>query len=470
MQRDPLQENRTDVVIIGAGISGLCTAHWLNKRDIKTLVLEQDAEVGGTMRSVRENGYLIETGPNSALETTPLIKELVSDCGLEKEFVYAHPVGKNRYILRDGALHALPLSPPAFVASSLFSISGKLRILKEPFVGRAKDEESIAQFVSRRVGREFLDYAIDPFVAGIFAGRPEALSVRSAFPKLYALEEKYGGLVKGMIKGRRERMARNEKAKDRAESFSFRSGMQTLPLALARGLGDRVVVSAKVHSFQKDESSTRYLVAYSAGGNERRIETSSVVLAIPAYAAAGYIRSFSPNVAGVLDSISYSPVVSIFLGFRREDVRRSLDGFGFLIPTKEHRNILGCLWSSSLFPDRAPEGDVAFTAFVGGARQPTLTDLSENELRDLVLSELKNIMQIGGKHVYFKPTRWSRAIPQYEIGYEHILASLNRFEAEHPGILLCSNYRGGISVGDCVRSGREAAERIELLLRRLTTS
>jgi protoporphyrinogen/coproporphyrinogen III oxidase len=183
---------KTDVIVIGEGITGLSTAYWLKKRGINVTVLAKDNGVGGTMKSVQEQGFLYETGANTALETTPHFKELVSDLKLESEFIYANPEGKNRYILRDNVLQSMPLGPGSFFLTKLFSTAAKFRVVKEPFIGRAEKEESVAEFVERRLGREFLDYAIDPFVAGVFAGKTEQLSVRSAFPKLYALEEKYG--------------------------------------------------------------------------------------------------------------------------------------------------------------------------------------------------------------------------------------------------------------------------------------
>lgn len=459
-----MNTQQCDVVIIGGGISGLCVAHWLAKRNVNVVVLEKDAQVGGTMKSVSENGFLVETGPNSALETTPLIKELVFDCKLEDEFLYANPTSKNRYILRDGRLQALPLNPIAFLKTSLFSISAKLRLLKEPFIGKADREESIAEFVTRRLGKEFLDYAIDPFVAGVFAGRPEALSVRAAFPKLYALEEKYGGLIKGMVKGRKERKARAEKAKDRAESFSFRSGMQALPQAIAKQLGGKVLTESSVTSFEKNSSTEqqsgghKFVVEYSRKGTIERIAANVIVLSVPAYAAAGLIRQHSSSTATTLESIYYPPVTSVYAGFDQTAIAEPLDGFGFLIPTKEKRDILGCLWSSSLFSGRAPKGMVSLTAFIGGSRNPEFALLEEKALCDVVLTDLKNIMQIKGKHVYLKVTRWKQAIPQYELGYQQKLNALNQFEMEHPGVFFCSNFKGGISVGDCVKSAHETAE------------
>ncbi len=451
-----------DVIVIGAGISGLAAAHWLRRDGHTVLVLEKDSEPGGTMKTVSEDGYLIETGPNSALETTPLIRDLVDSCGLTDDMRYADPVGKNRFILRNGALHALPLSPLAFVRSRLFTLRGKMRLLAEPFIGRADREESVADFVSRRLGSEFLDYAIDPFVAGVFAGKPQQLSVRSAFPKLYALEEKYGGLVRGMIGGARERRQREEKAKDRAESFSFLSGMQAMPRALAASLGDSLRLSASVRSVIRRDGI--YDVA-TGPGEQDVIRARAVVVATPAFHAAELLGPEHSAAAGTLRSIEYSPVASVFMGYRRSDVDHPLNGFGLLIPSKEGRRILGTLWSSSLFGNRAPDGYAAFTVFVGGARQPEHLTGNDEDLVRLCSDELSATMHILGKPVYYRVTRWEKAIPQYTIGYSRTVEALESFQRGLPGLALCSNYIGGISVGDCVMSARRTADTICSYLR-----
>ena len=413
---------KTDVIVIGEGITGLGIAYWLKKHDINVTVLAKDSEVGGTMKSVQEQGFLYEIGANTALETTPLFKELISDLRLESEFTYANPQGKNRYILRNGVLHSMPLGLSSFLSTKLFSTAAKFRVMKEPFIGRAQREESVAEFVERRLGREFLDYAIDPFVAGVFAGKTEQLSVRSAFPKLYALEEKYGGLVKGMIKGARERKQRVEKAKDRAETFSFISGMQTLPKAIGESLSTSIILNAKVTGIRnltttQDEPSNEpdarhYLIEYLDKGKKMEIEADIIVFAISAYDAASIIKSLSGKTAHVLSSIYYPPVISVFLGIKREHIGHRLDGFGFLIPSKEKRQILGCLWNSCLFGNRAPTGMVALNAFIGGSRQPELTDLSDERVIQMTLDELKSIMQLSGKPVYLHLTRWQKSIPQ----------------------------------------------------------
>jgi protoporphyrinogen/coproporphyrinogen III oxidase len=461
---------KTDVIVVGEGITGLGIAYWLKKRGINVTVLAKDSEAGGTMKSVHEQGFLYETGANTALETTPFFKELISDLNLETELCYANPEGKNRYILRDSVLHSMPLGPGSFLFTKLFSPAAKFRVMKEPFIGRAEKEESIAEFVERRLGREFLDYAIDPFVAGVFAGKTEQLSVRSAFPKLYALEEKYGGLVKGMIKGARERKQRAEKAKDRAETFSFVNGMQVLPRAIGNSLGKTLLFNAKVTGIRnlttaRDEvphepDIRRYLVEYLSNGKKEEMEADIVIFAVPAFDASPIIKLLSRDTANVLSSIYYSPVISIFLGVKREDVGHKLDGFGFLLPSKEKRKILGCLWNSCLFGNRAPAGLVALNAFIGGARQPELTGLNDEQIIQITLDELKSIMQFSGKPVYLNITRWQKSIPQYEIGYQQKMDVLAQFEESNQGILLAGNYRGGISVGDCVQNAHEIAEAV----------
>lgn len=446
------------VVVIGGGISGLATAWWLAKAGVDVTVLEKNAEVGGTMKTVRDDGWLIETGPNSALETTPLIQTLCEDTGISNQKLYANEAANNRYIFRNGVLHALPMSPGKLIRSRLWSGRAKLRILKEPFIGRAIREETIAEFVERRLGRELLDYAINPFVAGVFAGDPSRLSVRAAFPKLYALEEKYGSLIKGQIRGAQERRRRGEIAKDRARLISFTDGMETLPRALARALGDRVTTHAAVESIS--QAGSEFRVSGHGNGKPFAFTCGHLIFAVPSYVASRWIRPLDEELAVRLDSIDYPPVAEIFLGYRRDQIDRALDGFGFLVPEKEKRSILGTIWSSVLFPNRAPEGHVSLTTFVGGSRQPELAMLSDEKLTHLVHAELRTIMGISGDPVFVRVSRWERAIPQYALGHLDIMSAIERFESRHPGMILSGNYRGGISVGDCVIQSRALADRV----------
>ncbi len=450
-------------MIVGAGVSGLTVAYFLRRAGLGVTVLDTGDAPGGTMQTVIDGGWLVETGPNSALETTPLFGEMFDGLGIAGEQLYADPAADRRYILRDALLHPLPMSPAAFLTSSLWSVRGKLRLMKEPFVGRGAEEETVAQFVRRRLGEEFLDYAINPFVAGVYAGDPAALSVRAAFPKLYALEERYGGLVRGMVRGAGERRKRAEKAKDRARMFSFRAGMQTFPNALGRSLGDELRLKCTAASVERKTSPggrPEFVVHYRRHGEPGSLEAPAAVLAVPAYIAESFVRPFSGSLAAALGRIFYPPVAEVFLGFPASAMGRPLDGFGFLIPAKEKRKILGTIWSSALFPGRAPAGHVALTTFVGGSRQPLLAGLDDGELAGTVVSELRSLMGVQGDPVYAKIIRWEKAIPQYGLGHLELVEEIRTLERNVPGLYLCGNYRGGIAVGDCLTSGEGLARRI----------
>ena len=358
------------------------------------------------------------------------------------------------------------MSPPAFLKTKLLSWKGKFRVAGELFQGRAKHEESIAQFVERRLGKEFLDYFINPFVAGVFAGDPKKLSVRSAFPKLFALEEKYGGIFKGVIRGKKERKRKarsGEQSKESAKMFSFKNGMQTFPKAIAKFLGDDIHFNATVEHVipMRDGNKCMFTVSFTQNGSAETLQSHNVLFAIPAYALAKIIAQIDPNMAITLSNIYYPPVAEIFFGFKKSQMKRALDGFGFLIPEKEQRKILGTIWSSSLFPNRAPDDSIALTTFAGGSRQPEICNLDDAQLQKTVLEELQSIMRIEGEPYFVQINRWQKAIPQYELGYYKIEQEMDKFEKNFRGTFLCANFRGGISVGDCVMSGESVARRID---------
>lgn len=453
-----MANQKKSVIIVGSGISGLCTAYWLTQEDYDVTVLELDDSPGGAMKTVHRDGYLIDTGPNSSLETTPLFNDLFTSLGITDKRVYANEIANNRYILRDGKLHALPMSPGLFLKTKLWSTKGKLRILKEPFIGRAQDEESIAQFVERRLGREFLDYAINPFVAGVYAGNPEELSVRSAFPKLYRLEDIYGGLIKGLIKGRKERKQRAEQSKQSAKMFSFIGGMGTIPQAISQVLGDRLMLKTRVTTVERKNG--LWKVSAKKGTGKKEFTAEHLILSTPAHSAADLLETVDASIAKTLSHIYYPPVTMVFFGYRRDAISHPLDGFGYLIPVKEQRKILGTIWSSTIFPNRAPDGYAAFTTFVGGSRQPEVTENSEKELRTIVHNEIASILGVSEEPEFYYLKEWKRAIPQYKLGYQKTIDEIEQFEKMHPGLHLCSNYRGGISVGDCVMNARRTVDSI----------
>jgi oxygen-dependent protoporphyrinogen oxidase len=448
------------ITILGAGISGLAAAYWLNKEGYDIKILESKSEPGGAMITRKEEGFLIDYGPNSGLETTPLISKLAEEVGIKDKMIYANDSANKRYILRNGKLHALPTSPPAFIKTKLFSTKAKLRLLKEPFVGKSEDGyyQSVSDFVRRRLGQEFLDYAINPFVSGVFAGDPDKLSVKSAFPKLYRLEELYGGLVKGMIKGAKERKQRAEESKQSAKMFSFLDGMQSFPKAIANKLHDKIAYNADILKIEKSEKG--YEIFYSIDGVTNQINTDIVLSTLPAYKVSEIYKTISPDIEKLLDEIYYPPVLLLYLGFRESDVGRDLDGFGYLIPSKEKKNFLGAIWSSSIFPNRAKEGYASFTLFVGGARAPQLFDQEMDKVINTAINEFKEIMNTSKDPIFMKNKFWEKAIPQYNLGYIEKENFCDEVEHENPGLFFSGNFRGGISVGDCIKNSELVFKKI----------
>lgn len=453
------------IIVIGAGISGLTTAYLLSKKGFDVTILEKNNSVGGSIESVLENGFLFDRGPNSALETTPVIGQLVRELELEPELLYANKQANKRYILRDNILHPLPMSPQGLIKTKLFSGKAKLRLMAEPFIGRSKDGyyQSLAEFVKRRLGQEFLDYAINPFVAGVYAGRPEDLSVKSAFPKLYALEEKYGGLIIGTIRSIRERKKRAEKSKQSAKMLSFKSGMIALPKAIEKYFGNNILLKSEVISIDKDENG--YLVTYQQNGNINNLKCDAVLSTVPAYTAAGLFTKFDKNFKTHCDAIYYPPVLVYYLVYNKKDIKQALDGFGFLIPEKEKKSFLGALWSSVIFNHRTDENTAAFTLFIGGSRNPGFVNQDKALLLSNVRKEFEMLMGISAPPVFSSERFWEKAIPQYNLGYIEHERFFDEFEKQNPGMFISGNFRGGISVGDCIKNAELVAKKINVEFR-----
>lgn len=455
------QKIETDVVILGGGVTGLATAYWLQKQGVQVTVLEKNPEAGGSMESVRQDGYLFDRGPNSGLEITPKIQELVQDLGLQNDFIYASPEANKRYIMRSGSLHELPMGPGSFLQSKLFSGHGKFRLLAEPFIGRSKDGyyQSVAEFVERRLGREFLDYAINPFVSGVYAGEPEKLSVKSAFPKLYALEENYGGILVGSIRSIKARKKSAEQSKQSAKMFSFVHGMQTLPKAIANRMAGKVHFLCDVQKVVKENG--KYVVSFNKAGDYTSVvEAKAVINTMPAYVSSSVFSEMLPDAAEKFDAIYYPPVLVLFLGYKKEQIGRAVDGFGYLIPALEQQSYLGALWSSAIFKARAPKDSESFTLFIGGSRNASLFEKSREEIIKQVLAEFTGTMQISGEPDFIKHRFWSKAIPQYNVGYIEIERYFDSLEEKFPGLFFSGNYRGGISVGDCIKNSYTVAENV----------
>jgi oxygen-dependent protoporphyrinogen oxidase len=438
------------VAVIGGGISGLTTAFLVRRKGVDVKVFEASETVGGNVQTIQRDGYTIEQGPNSLLRS-PRLVDLVRMLGLEGKVIAANPAAQKRYILWNGKLEAM--GPKSFV-NGYFSIKTLFALAREPFVrSKSPERESVAEFVSRRLNSEFLDKAIDPFVSGVYAGDPNDLSMRSAFPKLYEMERDFGSLIMGTIRRRVEKPDPNF-----PRTFSFRGGLKTLIKKLAEEIGEAVRTSTAVEKIEN-----------TAGGRfgVNGAEFDAVVISTPAWVAADLVRDRDPRLAEKLANVTYPQIAVAVTGFRSENIGKRLDGFGFLIPSKEKRPILGTLFHSAVFPERAPKGRQLLMTFVGGVRDNGhLNDLSDDEVKIVVTEQLRELLNVNGEPEFFHLKRWRRAIPQYRVGYEKVVAACEEFEDKNPGMYFCSNFYRGISMSDCVKNAFQTADDVEEFLGR----
>ena len=445
------------VAIIGAGITGLTAAFYLKRAGVPVTVYEAGPRAGGVIQSLRRDGFLAEFGPNTILETSPKIAQLVRDAGLDSRRLNSAPQAEARFVVRYRRPIEMPGSPPGFITTKLFTLGAKLAVLREPFIPPRRDgvEESIGQFVVRRFNQEFLDHAIDALVAGIYAGDPNKLSLPHAFPKLKALEDKYGSMIKGQILGARDRKKSGEVAKDRAAKFSFDEGLQVLPDTLAAQLGASLKLSTPVTKLTKAGDGWQVATADGQAGFSAVIYCGTAHRLADLSVAAPLRLDFS-----AFSEILYPPVASVVLGFRREDVAHSCQGFGMLIPKIEGFKTLGTIFSSALFPNRAPAGHLTLTSYVGGTRYPDLALLPPEQLVETTLADLRILLGVRGRPVFTQTATYPKAIPQYNVGYGKYRQLLADFEAAAPGLYFAGHYRDGVSLGDSIVSGVNIADRV----------
>ncbi len=459
------------IVIIGGGISGLATA-WLLRskaqaagRELEITLIEKEERPGGKIRSIKTDGYICEWGPNGFLDSKPQTLDLCRAIGVEGNLHRSNDNARKRFIYSGGELHQLPDGAPAFLKSSLISWSGKLRLALEPtpFIASAPVgvDETLAAFGRRRLGGEALDKLIAPMVSGIFAGDPETMSLESCFPRIAELEREYGGLIRAMI------MLGKKKKKDIADGkvvssaagpggtlTSFREGIQFLSDALSASLGGIVRTGVTVTSVAK-RGSASYVVTCSDGSI---YEADVAIVASPAYAAADMLSDLDGGISGVLRQIPYASMTVICCGYSRNQINRSLDGFGYLIPKKEGRSTLGTLWDSSMFENRAAEGKVLLRSMMGGACFPEYVTLSDDEVVSRVRQDLKMTMGIDAAPEFVRVFRHPQAIPQYTVGHGARLQKLEEMLRAHPGLILTGNSYRGIGLNDCVAAAERAAD------------
>ncbi|MEO5333584.1 MAG: protoporphyrinogen oxidase [Magnetococcus sp. YQC-5] len=452
--------HNSKVLILGGGISGLSTAWFLHRRGVEVEVLELNSHPGGSIATTSTQGYLVEHGPNSTLQKAGDVEDalgrLVTDLDLTHRLIEASPLSSKRYVMRKGRMLPLPDSPRTFLTTPVFSILAKLRLPLEIVTGWVYHEESIAAFVRRRLGEEFLTYAIEPFISGVYAGDPKDLSVQAAVPKIYALEQQYGTLIVAAIM---EGKAAKAIGSPRGRLVTFVDGMGELPATIVQKLPPMTVrTGVEVLSLRPEEGGWRVLWRENGAGGSTVAQR--VVLALPARAAASVLYGIAPTASRILSSIAYAPIASTALGYAMDQITHPLDGFGFLLPRKERIRLLGGLFSSSLFPKRAPPRKHLLTAFIGGAMDPGALNIPDAPLIEQVHQDLSRCLGIRGGPEFVQLTRHQAAIPQYHLGHLGRIAALDQALMPFSGLHTCANWRDGISVANCIRNGELLAKRL----------
>ena len=461
------------IVIIGGGISGLATAWFLREKTqsrnaaLDLTLLEKESRTGGKIRSVKQEGYLCECGPNGFLDGKPHTPALCEALGITKEFLRTNDDARKRFIYSENKLHRLPESAVSFFSSPLISWPGKLRLALEatPIIsGPPKGiDETLADFARRRLGQEALDKLIGPMVSGIFAGDPEQMSLVSCFPRIAELERQYGGLVRAMLmlagKRRRERATGKAVASPSGPAgilTSFENGIQRLTGALAESLGEIVRTNKDATRIQRKKNEAWRILC--RDGDEYCAD--AVVVASPAYAAADMLSACDSELSAVLHKIPYASLTVVSAGFEKKDFGRSLDGFGYLIPKKEGRAILGTLWDSSMFESRAPEGKILLRSMLGGACFPDCIKLGDDEIAARTTRDLQAILGINTEPSFVRIFRHSNAIPQYTVGHAERLNVVSERLRSHPGLILTGNSYRGVGINDCVATAEQVAAQL----------
>jgi oxygen-dependent protoporphyrinogen oxidase len=442
-------------LVVGGGISGLVCAYTLRKSGIDAQLVESSSRPGGVINSVTRDGFLLELGPQS-FSSTPALRRLCTELGISSDLLQAPPRA-SRFVLIDGELRSVPLRPPAFFMSSLIDGSTKWALVRDIF-GKSippDPDESVAAFIRRKFSAQLLDRLVGPFVSGIYAGDPERLSVRSAFPQLYQAEKSAGSIIRGMLS-----LAKSKKGpRERPTLQSFREGNETLVRTLANKLGPALLTQATVAQISSRNDGSFDVQLKTKHGGES-VSARSLILATPASVTGELLSGLGSSFESALSSIDYAAVAVVSLGYRKKDVGRSLNGFGFLVPRSARLRLLGSVWNSSLFPGRAPDGHALLTSFVGGTTDPAATLLKPEELASLVHREISPLLSIGSGPVFSNVTIWPRALPQYNLGHVDRMVAIAKACSRFPGLWLTGNYLRGPAIGSCVDQALAVAEEV----------
>jgi oxygen-dependent protoporphyrinogen oxidase len=453
-----------DVVVVGGGIAGLAIGWELLTRpgllpdDVGLHVLEAAPRAGGNIRTERRDGYICEWGPTGFLDDAPATIDACHRIGLGPRLTRSNEQAERRFVVRGGKLRELPSGPLSFLGSDVLTLRGRLRVFGEPFVPprRSKVDESVFDFARRRIGREAALVLVDALVTGIWAGNADNLSLRSALPKLAALERDHGGLVRGMIA---KRGGGGGATGPRGRLTSFPDGLSELPQALAASLGSRLRLGARVTNIER-RARGGFTVAVDGAPS---LDATAVVLACPSWFAAPVLAGLDGSLSAEIAGIPTVAVAVVHLGFAREEAI-GLAGFGFLVPRGESASVLGVLLPSNIFPRRAPDGHVLATVMLGGARDPAAVEATDQKLIDDAAYALATLAGVRSAPRFTMVIRHARAIPQYVLGHSDRLEAIDARLRHVPGLFLAGNSYRGIAINSCLTEAPAVAGAVATFL------
>ena len=450
-----------EIVIIGAGLTGLTLAFYLKKQGKDVLIIEKSAKTGGVIQTVKDDEFVYETGPNTGVVGNPEVAELFEDleglCTLET----ADPSAKRRLIWKNGKWRALPSGFWSAVTTPLFTLTDKFRVLGEPFRKKGTNpEENLADLVKRRLGKSFLNYAIDPFISGIYAGDPKYLIPKYALPKLYALEQNYGSFIKGSMKKAKENKKDPRMQKATKEVFSAKGGLSNLIKALTEKTGlENILLKAKNTTVLPVENG--FGIQTEINGETVQIKAKKVVTTSGAYELMNLLPFLSESEKTPFQELKYASVVQAIVGYRKWK-GRDIKAFGGLVPTIEERNILGALFTSSFFTGRSPKNGALISVFMGGTKKPEIYEMEDEEIETLISRDLCEML---GMPVFrpdlFEIYRYKYAIPQYGLSSAQRFETINQLHEKYPGLILAGNIRNGIGMADRIKQARDIAEELK---------
>ena len=455
-----MKQSHTDIAIIGAGLTGLTTGFWLTRAGKQIQIIEKQDRAGGQIRTFQANGFIYESGPNTGVISYPEVAELFAalspDCTLET----AREESKKRWIWKGNKFHALPSGLVSAVTTPLFTLYDKFRILGEPFRAKGTNpDESVAELAARRLGKSFVDYAVDPFLSGVYAGNPNTLITRHALPKLYNLEQDYGSFIKGSIaKAKLPKTDRDKLATKKV--FSATGGLEKLSQALVKSIGqERITLSA--NDVKIEPQGNQWLITYCTPEGEHSLIANKVVTTCGAYALPDMLPFIPKEDIGQISNLHYAPIIQASVGFHNTRGLR-FDAFGGLVPSKEKRDVLGILFPSACFVGRSPEEGALFSFFIGGVRHADMLDWSDEQLKNMILKNIHSMLKFPADvqpdliHIF----RHQKAIPQYEKSSEARFKMIEELQNRYPGLILAGNIKGGIGMADRIRQATGIANEL----------